>query len=87
MDRHTKYIDRTRLTDSPVVYLYAEDPKPVYEADLFFRITDMAYEHYRQKNGERKYSRKPPRFSLRLDMACFAEEPWGDGSSLKLRTT
>jgi RNA polymerase sigma factor (sigma-70 family) len=87
LDRHIKYLDRTRLTDSRAVDLYAEDPEPVYEADYFCVRTSMRHEHYRQLNGERQYYQKPPHFNLGLDIACFAAEPWGDASSLRLRTT
>lgn len=85
-DRHIKYLDRTRLTDSRAVNLYAEDPEPVYEADWFFVTSSMRHEHYRQLNGERKYYQKPPHFNLGLDIECFAQERWGDASSLRLRT-
>ncbi len=87
LDRNIKYFDRTRLTSSPEVRLYADQPGSVYEADWFFVATDMKHEYYRQQNGERKYSRKPPHFNLGLDMAFFAEEIWADASSLRLRTT
>lgn len=85
-DRHIKYLDRTRLTDSRAIDLYAEEPKLVYEADYFCVRTSMQYERYRQLNGERKYYQKPPHFNLGLDITCFAEERWGDGSSLRIRT-
>lgn len=86
-DRHIKYLDRTRLTSSRAVNLYAEDPEPIYEADDFFVRTSMRYEHYRKLNDERKYYQKPPHFNLGLDIICFAEEQWADSSSLKLRST
>ena len=85
-DRHIKYLDRTRLTDSRAVNLYAEDPGPVDEADWFFVTSKMRHEHYRQLNGERKYYHKPPHFNLGLDITCFAEERWADASSLRIRT-
>lgn len=87
LDRHTRYLDRTRLSDSRAVNLYAEDPEAVHETDWFFVTSDMRHEHYRQLNGERKYSQKPPHFNLGLDITCFAEEPWADASSLRQRTT
>ena len=86
-DRHIKYLDRTRLTDSRAVNLYAEDPESVHETDCFFVTSDMRHEHCRQLNDERKYYQKPPHFNLGLDITCFAEEQWADASSLRLRAT
>ena len=85
-DRHIKYLDRTRLTDSRAIALYAEEPEPVYEADYFCIRTSMRHEHYRQLNGQRHYYQKPPHFNLGLDIACFAAEQWTDVNSLRSRT-
>lgn len=85
-DRHIKYLDRTRLTDSRAVNLYAEDPESVHETDWFFVTSGMRHEHYRPLNVERKYYQKPPHFNLGLDIICFVEERWADASSLRIRT-